>query len=112
MLTIEDDAETKFITVVETLTTDDLDWYHIAAATPIIPMFYKESDMDGNNDDGGDGEGADDDGGNGDGDSDGNAGDDGDDGEDAAPSIRALSYLSLGAVAIGLLAGAGVLMPW
>lgn len=62
-------------------------------------MYYKEADREnGEDDDGNTAGGSDDD-------------DDGDD-EDAAPLLRATSHLTVGALVVGLLAGAGILMPW
>ncbi|CAM1503478.1 Fc.00g010690.m01.CDS01 [Cosmosporella sp. VM-42] len=90
-------AETQLETLKETISADEASSYAIIHSYPIVALVHQASDSAGSGDAGK-----------------GKYDDDGKskDGEGNAASMRGLSLIPFGVVAIGVLAGAGLLIPW
>jgi hypothetical protein len=96
--------ETLPATVAATTTSADFEVVHSVVALVLVNKSTdngNDGDKNDNNDDDSN-------------DNNNNGGSDGSDGDndDAAPSVRALSFLPYTMVGIGLLGGMGILMPW
>lgn len=100
--------ETLPATVAATATSAEFEVVHSVVAVVLVNRSTDNSDDTDNNDNDNSNDNDNDNSNDNDG---GSGGSDGDN-DDAAPSIRALSFLTFTMVGIGILAGMGILMPW